>query len=184
VTRDCFHCQEPLPADIDIRAAIGGQEQSFCCHGCRAVAELIAGAGLDDYYRFRSSPAASLSATTAPTPDEWCAYDQSALLDQLTTVNADGTRSATLALDNIGCAACGWLIDRMLKREADVCAVNVNVATARVHIRWRDSLPFSALLHRIARLGYRPHPLDFDSIGSAAKDAKTYAALACCAQRR
>jgi Cu2+-exporting ATPase len=172
VTSACFHCQEPLPAEVDIRALVSGCEQAFCCHGCRAVAELIAGAGLDDYYRFRNSPATSLSTATTPTPDEWRAYDQSALLDQLTTVNADGTRSATLALDGIGCAACGWLIDRMLMRDADVCDVKVNIATARVRIRWRESLPFSALLHRIACLGYRPHPLDFESIGGAAKDEK------------
>jgi len=44
----CFHCGEPIPAGIVIRAHIATREEPVCCHGCRAVAEFITGAGLDD----------------------------------------------------------------------------------------------------------------------------------------
>jgi Cu2+-exporting ATPase len=166
----CLHCQDPIPTGLDICARINSQHAVFCCHGCRAVAELIAGAGLEDYYRFRDIPA---NRVPDPIADEWRAYDQDTLLTQLTQLEHDGTRSTTLALDGIGCAACGWLIDRMLKREDGVCTVNMNVATARLRVRWQPStLPFSQLLQQLARLGYRPHPLDPLAVDKHLQDEK------------
>jgi P-type Cu2+ transporter len=79
---------------------------------------------------------------------------------QLTRAESDGTRCADLILDGVGCAACGWLIDRMLKREAGIVAVTVNVATARMRVRWRPGVvAFSKILNAIAELGFRPHPI-------------------------
>ena len=46
----CFHCGEPIPAGVRIHAHIEAREQPVCCHGCKAVAEFITGAGLDDYW--------------------------------------------------------------------------------------------------------------------------------------
>ncbi|MGI9245472.1 MAG: heavy metal translocating P-type ATPase metal-binding domain-containing protein, partial [Steroidobacteraceae bacterium] len=42
----CFHCGEPIPAGLRIHAHIDGREEPVCCHGCKAVAEFITGAGL------------------------------------------------------------------------------------------------------------------------------------------
>jgi Cu2+-exporting ATPase len=152
----CFHCNEPIPKNLQIFARIGPRDEPVCCHGCRAVAELIVGAGLQDYYRFRDAPAHR--SEEAADSGRWLAYDQPELLAQFTRSENDGARSTTLVLDGIGCAACGWLIDRMLKRECGVCAVNVNVATARVYVRWQsNAIAFSRLLQCLDSLGYRPH---------------------------
>lgn len=70
----CFHCGEPVPAGVRLTARIAGREEPVCCHGCRAVAEFISGAGLDDYYRYRDASAAR--ADEPPRPDRWAAYDR------------------------------------------------------------------------------------------------------------
>ena len=159
---ECFHCHDPISAHVPITTRIGDKEESFCCHGCRAVAEWITGAGLSDYYRFRETPGRRAEDETRT--QEWLAFDQPELLAQLSRGEPNGERSATLTLDGIGCAACGWLIDRMLKREPGVCAVNVNAATARMNVRWRpEDIRFSRLLERLAQLGYRPHPVSKSS---------------------
>ena len=49
----CFHCGEPIPPGVRIAARIDAREEPVCCHGCKAVAEFITGAGLDDYYQYR-----------------------------------------------------------------------------------------------------------------------------------
>lgn len=165
---ECFHCGEPIAANVSIRARLrDGQawrERAVCCQGCKAVAELIDGAGLADYYRLRNAPGQRPEERAR---DPYRLYDRPELLNELTRIE-NGERSATLILDGMGCAACGWLIDRMLRRESGVCAVNVNVATARVHVRWSPGqLDFSQVLAAIARMGYRPHPLTARAAGDA-----------------
>ena len=53
----CFHCGEPIPAGVAFAARIHAREEPVCCHGCKAVAEFISGAGLDDYYKYRDGAA-------------------------------------------------------------------------------------------------------------------------------
>ena len=42
----CFHCGEAIPAGTVIVAHVHGKDETVCCHGCKAVAEFITGAGL------------------------------------------------------------------------------------------------------------------------------------------
>src|SRR3954466_8901922 len=49
----CYHCGEPVPGGPALHAVIGGLPRVMCCAGFVAVAEAIAGNGLDDYYRSR-----------------------------------------------------------------------------------------------------------------------------------
>jgi len=171
ITPSCFHCQEPIPANVSIASRINERDELFCCHGCRAVAEWIAGAGLTDYYRFREAPGQRVEDTNAE--QEWVAFDRPELLEQLTRQEAGGERSATLTLDGVGCAACGWLIDKVLKRERGVCAVTVNAATARMNLRWRqESVRFSTLLQRLSQLGYRPYPVSASDAFDRVRDER------------
>src|SRR5215471_12949018 len=70
----CFHCHEPIPAGVEIAAHIDARMERVCCQGCRAVAELIASAGLQDYYRFREQPAQRVVENSGD--DEWALYEQ------------------------------------------------------------------------------------------------------------
>ncbi|HYM35887.1 MAG TPA: heavy metal translocating P-type ATPase, partial [Steroidobacteraceae bacterium] len=157
----CFHCNELIATNERIYVRIDGRDEPVCCNGCRAVAELITGSGLQDYYRFRDAPAKRAEQNVG---DKWIAYDQSELLEQLTHADTDGSRSTVLVLDGIGCAACGWLIDRMLKCEPGICSVSVNAATARMRVQWQPSvIAFSRVVEKIAALGFEPHPISATS---------------------
>jgi P-type Cu2+ transporter len=177
----CFHCGEAIPHHIHIQARIRGDnawfEKAVCCIGCKAVAELICGAGLNDYYRFRQTPGQRPDrASSESTRSVYSIYDQTELYEQLTRPEAEGLRSADLILDGIGCAACGWLIDRMLKQQPGVETINVNVATARVHVRWQPrDIRFSQVLQAIAELGYKPHPLTLDAAIDVARNERHHA---------
>jgi Cu2+-exporting ATPase len=166
--RLCYHCHEPIPDGTHIVASIQDSHEAFCCHGCRTIAELIVGAGLDDYYTFRTAPGAS-GAAAATHHDEWIAYDREPMLSEHST-QSGSLRSATIGLNGIGCAACGWLIDRMLRRESPIVDVKVNVATARVSVQWRAPFHFSSVLGLLATLGYRPYVLDAKGVESALQD--------------
>jgi Cu2+-exporting ATPase len=154
----CFHCGEPIPAGVRIHARIDSREEPVCCHGCKAVAEFITGAGLDDYYKYRDRSGAR--ADEAPRPDRWSAYDRPELVERLTRAEANGARSITLLLEGLRCSACSWLADRALHLQSGVLDVSVNPATARARLVWDPSkVRLGDLLRVLEHVGLRPHPL-------------------------
>jgi Cu2+-exporting ATPase len=154
----CFHCGEPIPAGLRIHVRIDGREQAVCCHGCKAVAEFITGAGLDDYYRYRDR--AGARADEAPRPDRWSAYDRPELVERLTRSEPDGARSITVLLEGLRCAACSWLADNALRLQGGLLDVSVNPATARARLVWDPArVRLGDLLRVLDHVGLRPHPL-------------------------
>jgi P-type Cu2+ transporter len=152
----CFHCGELL-AGSSLTARIADRDEPVCCRGCLAVAELIAGAGLGDYYRLRESPGTRPDGTAAD--DRWAALNRPEIASQF-VLTSGNTDSVTLAVDGLRCAACSWLVDRMLQTLPGITDTSTNAATGRTHVRWRrGQLGLGDVARRIAELGYQPHPL-------------------------
>jgi Cu2+-exporting ATPase len=157
----CFHCGEPIPGGLVIRARIAGRDEPVCCHGCKAVAEFISGAGLGDYYKYRDS--SSTRADEPPRPDRWAAYDRPELVERLTRAEPNGARSITVLLEGLRCAACSWLADKALSLQSGVLDVSVNPATARARLVWDPTkVRLGDLLRVLEHVGLRPHPLAGD----------------------
>jgi Cu2+-exporting ATPase len=158
--RTCFHCGEPIPAGVLLDAQVNGAAQPVCCIGCHAAAEWIAALGLQDYYRLRDVPAER----AAPCVD-YSAWDRAQLQRMYVRERGDGTAEVCVLVQGLRCAACSWLIDRALRELPGVTDVAVNVPAKRVQLVWRtDTTALSALLERLARLGYTPHPLNAEGI--------------------
>jgi len=154
----CFHCGEPIPAGLRLYARIETRAEPVCCHGCKAVAEFIVGAGLDDYYRYRDQN--SVRADEPARPDRWSAYDRPDLVSRLTRAEAGGARSITILLEGLRCAACSWLADKALQQQPGVLDVSVNPATARARLVWDPArAQLGDLLRILEHVGLRPHPL-------------------------
>src|SRR5690606_3786833 len=154
----CFHCGEAVDRPGTWRTAIDGVEREMCCVGCRAVAEAIAAAGLTDYYRTRSAPAA---AGVLPEGLEalriWDDDDVQARFVRA----GDDDREASLLVDGLRCGACVWLLEQTLRRQPGVVAASVNLATERATIRWNPATTqLSRLLEAIGRIGYAARPSD------------------------
>ena len=166
VPTECFHCGEPLAGRAVEWAELGGADVPLCCPGCRAALALIAGLGLEDFYRFRTAP--SLTPREA---GEWQAYDQPEVLATVTREEADG-RSIMLLIDGLTCAACSWLITRAVQRPGVVRA-SVNTASGRAQVVWRpEQVALSQVLRSIAELGYRPHAVTAQSSGLQVRDER------------
>ena len=152
----CFHCQEPL-AGSTLTAQIGERTESVCCVGCQAVAEMIAGSGLAEYYvrRTKSAPRPGEDAK----PESWQAYVDPQIA--ATFVRSGGrTDSVDLLIENLRCPACGWLIERAVSSIPDIKTVEVNATLGRARIEWAHGVDrFEEVLRTIAQLGYGPHPI-------------------------
>ena len=148
----CFHCGEPLPA-APLRVRIGEAERAVCCSGCGAAANWIRDAGLADYYRLRDGAGARVDVV----PGDYGAWDRADVQAGHAVATPTG-REITVVCEGMHCAACAWLIDHALRREPGVQDISANAVTGRVRIGWDpDRSPLSAVLARLAALGYKPH---------------------------
>jgi P-type Cu2+ transporter len=148
--RSCHHCGEPLPADA-VAAADG--LHAYCCQGCAAAARWIRDADLGDYYRLRTANAGRVGTDAI----DLSAWDREDLLREHAHA-VEGGRRITLLTDGMRCAACAWLIQKALLREDGVRDVTANAVTGRIRIEWDPARsPLSAVLQRLASLGYRPY---------------------------
>lgn len=143
----CHHCGEALASE-----AIGDGDRAFCCNGCAAASTWIREAALDDYYTLRTSPAGRVQADAA----DFGAWDRDVVLAEHSRV-VPGGREITVLTDAMRCAACAWLIDRALRRQAGVLDAGANAVTGRVTVAWDPQrVALSTLMQRLAALGYRP----------------------------
>ena len=156
----CFHCAEPIPADVQLRARVGASAHAVCCIGCQAAVEWIATLGLQDYYRLRDTPAGR-----AMPVDDYAAWDRPQVQRLHVRRHADGSGEACVLVEGLRCAACSWLIERALRDVPGVRDVGVNPAARRLRIEWSpDTISLSEILVRLARLGYVPHPINAEAL--------------------
>lgn len=150
----CFHCG--LPALPHLSAEIDGQPQAFCCLGCQAVAQAIAGRGLGDFYRHRERLGTRPQAAVA----RFDAYDLPAVQEDFVERHPDGSVTANLSVGGIGCAACVWLIEKHLGAVPGVVQVQANASSHRARIRFhRERLKVSELFKMLHTIGFVPEPL-------------------------
>ncbi|WP_238946989.1 heavy metal translocating P-type ATPase [Seongchinamella unica] len=155
----CYHCGEPVPEGVCLYTEIGGQARSMCCPGCQAVAAMIAGSGLDNFYRQRTAYSERPAASETPVREQYLIYDQPELTDAFCQTQEDGSVSARLLLGGITCAACTWLIEQSLASVPGVTEAAVNLQQSRLDIRFDPLvLPLSEIFTRVDALGYRPRP--------------------------
>jgi Cu2+-exporting ATPase len=141
----CFHCGLPVVPPCRHRALLLGAERELCCAGCEAVAQTIAGAGLEGYYQTRSAPGAP-PAELPSVPN----YD----------AGAQG-HDVSLILERVRCAACLWLIEQVLRRLPGVTRADVNYATQRAHVAWDPGqVKLSRIIEAVRGVGYDASPYD------------------------
>ncbi|HEY6942287.1 heavy metal translocating P-type ATPase metal-binding domain-containing protein, partial [Dokdonella sp.] len=156
----CFHCGEPIGEGEPLLATIGARTHPVCCIGCRAAVEWIDGLGLADYYRLREG-----AGERAAPADDFAEWDRPRLARRHVRELAEDRAEATVLVEGMRCAACAWLIERALGRCDGVGEAFVSPLVQRVRIVFDPRRTrLSALLRALARLGYRPHPLEGDRI--------------------
>ena len=132
--RPCYHCALPVPPGSRFTARVLGETREFCCPGCQAVAEAIVAGGLEGYYRHRTESAANPEALPAQLGDELALLDRPDV--QQPFVQHQGELAeTTLILEGISCAACGWLIEKHLRRLPAVAEAGLNLSNHRLHVR-------------------------------------------------
>jgi Cu2+-exporting ATPase len=159
----CIHCNLPIPPSDRVVDRIDSEDLHFCCQGCRGAYRIITGAGLEDFYRKRDwrEPGLPQGAFETQYTD--------AYLQRFITLN-EGHAEISLLLEGIRCAACVWLIERVLARLEGVLDIKVNYSTHGALIRFNPAaVNPAALFNKIHQLGYLPRPYSRDAAQQAAE---------------
>jgi len=159
----CIHCNLPIPPSDRVTARIDSEDLHFCCQGCRGAYSIIKGAGLASFYDKRTweNPGIPEGAFESRYDD---AYLQRFIMQK------EGRAEISLLLEGIRCAACVWLIERILSRMDGVLEARVNYSTHGAMIRFDpDRVSPATLFTTIHQLGYLPRPFSQDAAKLAAE---------------
>ena len=168
-TDGCYHCGLSIAAGDHFHAHLDGAERRFCCFGCQSVCEAIFEAGLQGYYQ--RTPEGALLGPPPEPPKDIEIYDFDEVQQEFITCSGD-LRDIHLLVEGIHCAACVWLIERGLHREAGVQLANVNLAAKRIHLRWDNNKnKLSNLIRALAKIGYSAVPYDPENAEGVIKKA-------------
>lgn len=150
----CAHCDQPVPAGL----VEPGAAQQFCCGGCRTVYAILAGHGLDTYYRVRDAVGeAGVPAATSNAAYE--DYDNAAFLAAFATALPRGEMEATLQLRGVHCAACVWLVERVDRVTPGVVSCRLDFRRALATVRWNPAhTGLAAVARGLDSLGYPSMP--------------------------
>ena len=150
----CYHCGEPLPPGSDYTLTIDAEPRAFCCPGCQGVARLIMDQGLMHFYKYRTELSEKPQDLDTAV---WQVYDRPAFLEAAAQELPGGEREAELIIEGLTCGACVWLIEQHVTPDPGIKSLAVNPLTQRATLRWNQAqTPVSAILARLAELGYRP----------------------------
>lgn len=158
----CFHCNETISADSQFQAQVLDDTRHFCCPGCLEVARSVVDTGLEDYYKFRSEPAAKADAIPENLRNDIQIYDLPELTEEYIS-NNNQFAEVQLTVEGLNCPACAWLIEKRLNSHPAVRMVGVDVSARRASVRWeKESLSLSQLLNLFFEIGYRARPFQPD----------------------
>jgi Cu2+-exporting ATPase len=153
----CFHCGLEVPEDCTLAVAVEGVDRPVCCHGCAAAVTFLQDAGLDAYYRMREAMPLARPGARGGSADR-SAWADPEVAKRFVHEGPDGARVA-LALDGVRCAACAWVIEQGLTDLDGVLDARVNVADARLEVRWDASRSdLDRILRRVIALGFDAVP--------------------------
>lgn len=171
---NCFHCDDEITDSNPLQVTYDDQAHDVCCLGCQAVAQTIIDQGLDDYYKFRTTPSEKLeNPISLP---KLAVFDDDELQKDFVESNAEGHKTALLSIEGISCSACAWLIEKQVFQLKGVHTIAVNASTQRAQVIWDPSqISLSSILKTIQQVGYNAYPFQQDKEESQRKqEAKQY----------
>lgn len=155
----CDHCLLTFPEKDAIHDRIDGEKKVFCCHGCQGIYRLIHSEGLDEFYKKRQWNEVGISRALFEKE-----IDVKPFAENVRDIEVKGSKvkcykEVDVFIDNIRCASCVWLNEKILGRTEGIEYVRVNYATHKARIRWNpEIIGLESILKRIISIGYNPRP--------------------------
>jgi Cu2+-exporting ATPase len=134
-----------------------GDQEQFCCSGCRQVHTLVREWGFDQYYRLVHQQQGTLEPARV-TGRSFDDFDDERQQGEATDQVGPDRRRTRLYLEGVHCAACVWLVEKLPAVLRGVDEVRLNYGSSVAEVTWRPGhTRLSAVGRALDRLGYTPH---------------------------
>jgi len=147
----CEHCGTPFrPREA---------EETFCCHGCRYVSQLLHEGGLERFYELKGGQALPpVGSRVFETFDgEWLED----LQEHCEATGESGIARADLGIEGISCIGCVWLIEAIFKQRAGASVIHLRPSEGFVRLGWRKgTFSLADFAAELRRIGYRLVPVE------------------------
>ena len=122
---ECAHCGLAVPAGrLD-----GSDDDRFCCAGCATAFAVIHEHGLDAYYAFAERREGRVHSSGRGFEE----FDHATFTSLYVHERGDGLSDVELYLENVHCASCVWLVERVAFAIPGVTSAELDVGRARAH---------------------------------------------------
>lgn len=149
----CTHCALTVPPGL----VAAGDEQQFCCHGCRTAYTILHQSGLGAYYDVARQSAARVerARTTGRGYEE---LDDPTFAALHVKTRADGLCEVELFLEGVHCAACVWVVEKLPLAIPGAAEARLDLGRAVVRVVWEPTrAKLSVLARFLDGIGYPPH---------------------------
>lgn len=173
----CKHCKQDY---ANSAALTNDKGEKFCCAGCLKVYEFLQANDLAEFYdrlgKVKLQKASEERFSEAAIENFYKNF----------VTTKDGVSEMFLVVKGITCAACVWLVEKVLSRTEGVLEINISGANAKANIKWDESqISLAQILSTLSLIGYSPLPYSPLNAENAAKNnnrqhyAKLLVAVAC-----
>ncbi|MCR6591672.1 heavy metal translocating P-type ATPase [Campylobacter insulaenigrae] len=168
----CKHCQ----LNFKQEQMIENNGNYFCCNGCQSVYEILHDSGLEEFYDKLGNQ------TLNPVEFKYEYKDYQKYI----TKTKDGLSEIFLLIEDIHCAACVWLNEKILIKSDGVVEVDINSITHKARIVFDENIiSLVKIIQNIECIGYKANiysPTKFEKRAMQTKRefyAKLIVAVAC-----
>ncbi|WPJ97667.1 heavy metal translocating P-type ATPase metal-binding domain-containing protein [Coraliomargarita algicola] len=141
----CAHCGTPFTP----RA-----KESYCCHGCEYVAQVLSENDLTRFYELKGNTAVPPVGSKAFTEAE-----VAPLIAELKRVEANCGKPVAhtrFCLEGISCIGCVWLIEAIFQRQPGSARVRIDPRASAIEMYWqRGHFNVADFAQEIQKIGYR-----------------------------
>ncbi|MBX1886052.1 heavy metal translocating P-type ATPase [Campylobacter peloridis] len=138
----CKHCQ----LDFKQEQMIEKNGSYFCCKGCQSVYEILKESGLEEFYEKLGNQ------TLSPVEINHNVKDYEKYIQK----TEDGFSEIFLLIEEIHCAACVWLNEKILIKSDGVIEVDINSITHKARIVFDvNIINLAKIIQNIESIGYK-----------------------------
>ncbi len=146
----CVHCG----ADCG-KSPVIWNGKSFCCHGCKAVYEILNEKELGEYYHIQ--PMSGIRIEKPQQLEKFAFLDNPEIAGKLLDFNDGNVSRVTFFIPAIHCASCIWLLEHLNSLHPAISYSDVNFPKKEVHVTFRsDQLTIRELAELLAAIHYIP----------------------------
>ncbi|NOY49425.1 MAG: HAD-IC family P-type ATPase [Chlorobi bacterium] len=129
--------------------------QPFCCHGCKAVFQILNEKKLDKYYEIQ--PMSGIKVDRTDVGDKYEYLDNGEILAGLLDFSDGGISKIKLFVPGIHCASCIWLLENLYTLNPGILQSFVNFPKKTVSITFKDQeVSLREIVELLASIHYAP----------------------------